>query len=103
MRRLESPTDASLSELRSWHADRDSELAVWRAAAERAARHDTWHQLVAQNPAAAPPSTAGRIVAPDHTARTDAAAHDIARKRQPESSPIALGSNCRFLDKELTV
>lgn len=45
----------------------------------------------------------GRIAASDHTGRTTAAAYDIARTRRLESSPIALGSDCRFLDKELTV
>ena len=67
------------------------------------ARLGTQRPLAEQNRGAAPPSTADRIAASDHIARTAAAAHDIAHKRRPESSPIALGSDRRFLDTELTV
>lgn len=103
MPRLASPTDASLSAPRSWHVDRGSEPDVWRAACARAARLGTRRSLSEQNRAAAQPSMADRTAAPDHIACTGAAAHDIAHKRRLESSPIALGSDRRFLDTELTV
>lgn len=100
---LASPTDASLSAPRSWHVDRDSELAAWRAAAERAVQLGRRRLLAEQNRDAAQLNTAGRTAALDHIARKGAAVRDTAHKRRPESSPIALGSDRRFLDTELTV
>jgi hypothetical protein len=103
MLRLASPTDASLSAPRSWHVDRDSEPAAWRAAGELAARLGRRRLRAEQNRDAAQLSTAGRTAALDHTGRKGAAARDTAHKQRPESSPNALGSDRRFLDTELTV
>ena len=103
MPQLASPTDASLSAPRSWHVDRDSGLAAWRAAAERAVQLGRRRLLAEQNRDAAQLNTADRIAALDHIARKGAAVRDTAHKRRPESSPIALGSDRRFLDTELTV
>jgi hypothetical protein len=103
MPRLASPADASLSAPRSWHVDRDSELAAWRAAGEHAAPLGTRHSPAEQNRDAAQLSTAGRTAALDHIAGKGAAVRDTSHKPRPESSPIALGSDRRFLDTELTV
>jgi hypothetical protein len=85
MPRLASPTDASLSAPRTWHAGRGTELDVWRAAGEHAARLGTQRSLSEQNRGAAQPSTAGKTAALDHIARKDAAARDTPTNDDPKA------------------
>ena len=90
---LASPTDASLSEPRTWRSsDRGSALASSPAAAGCDARSGRWRQRASPTPGAAGARTRGRSAGLDHIESTTAAERDTDHKRRPENSPPAISS-----------
>lgn len=92
LRQLESLTDASLSQQRTWPGDRDSELASWLAAADCAARSDRRPPHASPTPDAARGRSGRRNGDPGHIERKVEAERDIGHKRRPENAPTAKSS-----------
>jgi len=66
-------------------------------------RLDTQRLLAERYRGAVPRNTPGRTAGPDRNVCKAEAARDNAHNLRRESSPTALGPDCRFLDMELTV